>query len=111
MVTDDMELADMMALVKEVLERLSETERELRRLRKEGSLAKPNRVTRGYWGECCVDRVAVEGFRAIAPVGRCVEEQSWFDEVIPSRTGPSMPTMIVWDSECPHVLFCSTASS
>eukprot|EP00752_Nemacystus_decipiens_P006778 g6087.t1 len=42
-VTDDMELADMMALVKDVLERLGETERELRRLRKEGSLAKPNR--------------------------------------------------------------------
>lgn len=47
-VKDDMELADMMALVTDVLERLGETERELRRLRKEGSLAKPNRV-RGWY--------------------------------------------------------------
>lgn len=45
-VKDDMELADMMALVTDVLERLSETERELRRLRKEGSLVKPNRVSK-----------------------------------------------------------------
>lgn len=49
-VTDDMELADMMALVKDVLERLSETERDLRRLRKEGSLVKPNRVRGGGVG-------------------------------------------------------------
>lgn len=46
-VTDDMELADMMALVTDVLERLGETERELRRLRKEGSIAKPSRVRKG----------------------------------------------------------------
>lgn len=39
-VTDDMDLADVTSLVKEVLERVSETERELRRLRKEGSLPK-----------------------------------------------------------------------
>ena len=37
-VRDNMDLADVTSLVQEVLERVSETERELRRLRREGSL-------------------------------------------------------------------------
>lgn len=37
-VRDNMDLADVTLLVQEVLERVSETERELRRLRREGSL-------------------------------------------------------------------------
>lgn len=40
-VTDDMELADVTSLMKEVLERVGENERELRRLRKEAAVAKP----------------------------------------------------------------------
>lgn len=42
-----MELAEISEMMSLVLERLSETERELKRIQKEGSLAKTNRVSEG----------------------------------------------------------------
>lgn len=44
MVTDDMDLSDVTSLLKDMLERVGETERELRRLRKEGSIVPKDRV-------------------------------------------------------------------